>query len=82
MVRNGLDLVFLFAVHDVRCWSGEVDSVLGRLMIRGQQTSVEDVMNGPGRGELQAVSDWRNDLCDREGSMTFGGQFERLIREV
>ena len=73
MIRDGLDFVFLLAVHDVRRRSGEVDAVFGRLAIRSQQTCMEDVMDGPGWGELQAISDWRNDLCDCEGSMTFGG---------
>ena len=28
------------------------------------------------------VSDWRNSLIDHKGSMTFRGEFGRLIREI
>jgi len=56
--------------------------VFFRFTIRGQQTSVEDVMDSPGRWELELISDWRNSLIDNKGAMTFGGEFGRPIRKV
>jgi hypothetical protein len=57
MSADGLDFEFFFSVHDVWWWSREVDAILGCLAIRSQQTRMKDVMNGPGRGELQSISD-------------------------
>jgi hypothetical protein len=57
MSADGFNLEFFFSVHDVWWWSREVDAILGRLAIRGQQTRMKDVMNSPGRGELQSIGD-------------------------
>jgi len=57
MSADGLDLEFFFSVHDIWRRSREVDAILGRLAIRSQQTCMKDVMNGPGRGKLQSISD-------------------------
>jgi hypothetical protein len=56
MPTDGFDFEFFFSVHNVWGWSREVDAILGRLAIRSQQTCVEDVMNGPGRGKFQSIS--------------------------
>jgi hypothetical protein len=57
MSADGLDFEFFFSVYDIWWWSREVDAILGRLAIKSQQTCVEDVMNGPGRGKFQSISD-------------------------
>ena len=50
VIRNGLHLELLFSVDKVRGWPRVVGPVLIGLLIRGQQTCVEYVMDGPGRG--------------------------------
>jgi hypothetical protein len=57
MVSNGLDFVFLFAVDYL--WRGfrKVDPMFLRFAISSQQTRMEHVMNGPGRRELELISD-------------------------
>ena len=42
---------------------------------------MEDVMDGPGRRELELISHWRNSLVDNEGAVTFRGQLGGSIRE-
>ena len=49
MVDDGLDLVLLFSINDVRGRTREVISILISFPERRQETGVEDVMNGPGR---------------------------------
>ena len=52
VINDGLDFV-LFGVFDkVRWWPRVVSSVLHGFMIRGQEGRMEDVMDGPGSGEL------------------------------
>ena len=82
MITDVFDFVFFLSIHDVRGWLGEVDTVLGRFAIRSQQTRMEDVMNGPARGKVQPIGHRGYSFCDVEGSMTFRGEFERLIREI
>ena len=48
---------FLFSLNQVRGWPRVVGPVLTRFAIRGQQTRMEYVMNGPGRGESESISD-------------------------
>ena len=50
MIDDGLDLILFFSINDV--WGGtrEVVSILVSLFERRQESGVEDVMNGPGRG--------------------------------
>ena len=43
---------------------------------------MEHVMDSPGGGKLELISDWRNSLIDHKGAMTFRGEFGRPIREV
>ena len=47
MVSDGLEFVLLFPVDDVWGWSREVGSVLFRLLIRGEQPGVEDIVYCP-----------------------------------
>ena len=82
MVSNGLDLVLLFAVDYFGWGFRKVDPVFFCFMIRGQEACMKDVMNGPAGWQLELISDWRNSLVDHEGSMTFRGEFGRLIREI
>jgi hypothetical protein len=57
MINNVLDLVFLFSGDKVRQWPRVIWSMHRGLTIRGQQEGVEDVMDGPGHGELEFVRD-------------------------
>jgi hypothetical protein len=56
MPHDHLDLVFFISVHHFRGWPMEIGPVLTCFAIRGQQRGVEDVMDGPGQGELEAIS--------------------------
>ena len=58
MVSNGLDFILLFSVHYFRRRFRKIDLMLLRFTIRHQQASVEDVMDGPGWGELELISNW------------------------
>jgi len=49
--------IFCFSANQIGWWSLEVRAVGLGLMIRGQQGGVEDVMDGPGRWQLQSISD-------------------------
>ena len=60
MVSNGLDLVLLLSVHYLRGRFREVDPMFFHFTIRCQQTSVEDVMDGPGRRELDVTGGGHN----------------------
>jgi hypothetical protein len=57
VINDGLDFVFLGVFDKVRRWPRVVVSVFYGLTIRGQEGCMEDVMNGPGRGELQLICD-------------------------
>ena len=57
VIRNGLHLELLFPVDEVRGWPRVVGPVLIGLLIRGQQTCVKYVMDGPGRRESESISD-------------------------
>ena len=48
---------FHFSFHDVRRGPREVDSMLDRFAIRGQQGRMEDVVDGPGRREGELIGD-------------------------
>jgi hypothetical protein len=58
MVSNGLDFVFFFAVDYLGRRFRKVDPMFLCFAIGGQQTCMEHVMNGPGRGKLELVSNW------------------------
>ena len=57
VINDGLDFVFFGVFDKVRRWSRVVGPVFCSFAIRGQEGCVEDVMDGPGRGELQLVCD-------------------------
>ena len=82
MVSNGLDFVFLFSIHYLRGRFHKVGPMLFRFAIRRQQAGMEDVMDGPGWGKLELISNWRNSLIDNEGTMTFRGQLGASIGEI
>ena len=52
VINDGLDLIFFGVFDKVRRWPRVVGSVFGGFAIRGQEGCVEDVMDGPGCGEL------------------------------
>ena len=57
VIHYRLHFEFFFSIDQVRGWPRVVGSVLTRFTIRGQQTCVEYVMDGPGRGQGESVSD-------------------------
>ena len=57
VINDGLDFVLLGVFDKIRWWSRVIGPVFDRFTIRGQEGCVEDVMNGPGRGELQLICD-------------------------
>jgi hypothetical protein len=52
VINDGLDFVFFGVFDKVGWWPRVVDPVFCGFTIRGQEGCVEDVMNGPGYGEL------------------------------
>ena len=72
---------FIFPLDHFRGRSIVVCPMFFCLEIGGQQGCMEYVMDGPGRWELELISNRRYLLHNREGSMTFRGQLARLIRE-
>ena len=57
VIRHGFYLEFLFPLDQVRGWPRVIGPMLTHLAIRGQQTCVKYVMNGPGQRECESVSD-------------------------
>ena len=55
MVSNGLDFILLFSIYYLRGRFRKVDPMFLCLTIRRQQASMEDVMDGPGRRELEQI---------------------------
>ena len=52
VINDSLDFVFFGVFDKVRRWPRVVGPMLYGFAIRGQQGCVEDVMDGPGCGEL------------------------------
>ena len=52
VINDSFDFVFLGVFDKVRGWPRVVGPVLYSLAIRGQEGRMEDVMDGPGCGEL------------------------------
>ena len=52
VINDGLDFVFFGVFDKVRRWPHVVGPVFYGFAIRGQEGCVEDVMDGPGCGEL------------------------------
>jgi hypothetical protein len=40
---------------------------------------MEDRVNVPGRGEVELGSHWGDEFRNNEGTITFGGQFDRPV---
>ena len=57
VIHYRLHFKFLFSLDQVRGWPRVVGPVLARFLIRSQQTCVKYVMNGPGRGKSEFISD-------------------------
>ena len=57
VINDGFDFVFFGIFDKVRRWPRVVDPVFYGFAIRGQEGCVEDVMDGPGHGELQLICD-------------------------
>ena len=57
VINDSLDLVFFGVFDKVRRWPRVVGPVFYSFAIRGQEGRVEDIMDGPGCGELQLICD-------------------------
>ena len=57
VINDGLDFIFFGVFDKVRGRPRVVGSMFHGLAIRGQKGCVEDVMDGPGGGELQLICD-------------------------
>jgi hypothetical protein len=76
MICDGLDLKFFFSINDIRWWAQVVVSILPSFAIRSQQSSMEDIMDGPGWGQCELIRHRRYHSDDFEGSMMFGHEFQ------
>ena len=56
VIDDGLHLKLLFSTDDIWGRPREVGAMGGCLAIRGQEGGMEDVMDGPGGGKLESVS--------------------------
>ena len=57
VIDDAFYFIFCFSRDKVRWWPRVVGAVGLVFVIRGQERGVEDVMNGPGYGELELISD-------------------------
>ena len=57
VIHHSFYLEFFFPFDQVWGWPRVVGSVLACFVIGGQQTCVEHVVDGPGQGERESVSD-------------------------
>jgi hypothetical protein len=55
VINDGLDFVLFDVFDKVRWWPHVVGSVLCGFAIRSQEGRMENVMDGPGYGELQLI---------------------------
>ena len=55
VINDGFDFIFFGVFDKVRRWPRVVGPVFRSFAIRGQEGRVEDVMDGPGGGELQLI---------------------------
>src|SRR5712672_367694 len=80
VVDNGLDLVLLFALDQIRWWTRKVGPVDSGLSIGQEKRGVKHVMDAPGQREGESVSHWRYYLANTERSLTSGGQLRGVVR--
>ena len=57
VINDTLHLVLRFSSNKVRWWSRVIGAMGLVFMIGGQEGGVEDVMDGPGYGELELIGD-------------------------
>jgi hypothetical protein len=55
---DGFHFIFFFPLHEVRWWFHKVDPVLIGLLIGVQKRCMKHIVDCPGRGELELISDW------------------------
>jgi len=79
VVDNGLDLVLLFTLNQIRWWTCEVGPVGGGLSIGQEKGGVKYVMDAPGQREGKSISHWRYYLVDAERSLTSRGQLRGVV---
>src|SRR5712691_6401239 len=73
-IQDGLDLVLLFTIDDRR-WACEGRAICLRLLIWKEEVDVKNIVNLHRWGKSEFVRDWIDLLRDREGSITFRGEF-------
>ena len=56
VIHDGLHFELLFSIDEIRRWPRVVGPMLIGFLIRGQQTCVKYVMDGPGRGKGKSIS--------------------------
>ena len=76
MIDDGLDLIFLFSINDVWGRTREIVPILTSFPERRQEPGMEDIMDGPGRGQLQLRRHIGNHAYDAEWSVAFGHKFQ------
>src|SRR5712691_11367819 len=73
-IQDGLNLVLFFTIDDRR-WACEGCAVCLRLLIWKEEIDVKDIVDLHRWGKSEFVRDWADLLRDREGSITFRGEF-------
>jgi hypothetical protein len=58
VIQDCFNFELLFTPYEIRWGPRVVGSVLIGLAIRSQQTGMEDVINGPGRRQLEPIGYW------------------------
>jgi hypothetical protein len=61
--------IFFFSINQIRGRSCKVGPMCWCFSVRCQETGVKHRVNTPLGWEFKLYSDWRDDLCDLEGSM-------------
>src|SRR5712671_4567126 len=79
MVDDGLYLVFRVLINEIWGWSRVIGPMGGGLPKRGQQRSVENVMDPPRGGKFELEGDWGNDPSDAKRSLSSRRELIGLI---
>src|SRR5712691_8866185 len=73
-IQDGLDLVLLFTIDDWRR-ACEGRAICLRLLIWKEEVNVKDIVDLHRWGESEFVCNRTDFFCDREGSISFRGEF-------
>jgi len=81
VIDDGLDLILLFILDQIRWWTREVGPVGSGLSIGQEKRGVKYVMDAPGQREGKSIGHWRYYLANAERSLTSGGQLRGVVRQ-